>query len=203
MNVQELIEKLESAGFIDLIDPVYDESTGDLKSLKDVCEEKKIDGIRVEIKTISPRSHAGGGCKSFLARNSFVTVVGNKPFEDGKNERGEPWHIADGKAQNQHTRGLKFKLFPSSIKFDSIVDANTFIELYKSNTLKNIVHMFKYDMHSCHTYIPYFDPKTIKTEDDALNALGITEPKYREWLKREVYDYREKDFIKYNEWIDC
>ena len=36
MNVQELIEKLESAGFIDLIDPVYDESTGELKSLKDV-----------------------------------------------------------------------------------------------------------------------------------------------------------------------
>ena len=92
---------------------------------------------------------------------------------------------------------------PLSIKFDSINDGDTFIELYKSNVVKNIIYMLKYDQNAGHTHIPYFDPKTIKTEDDALNALGITVPEYREWLKRKVYDYREKDFIKYNEWIDC
>ena len=63
--------------------------------------------------------------------------------------------------------------------------------------------MLKYDQNAGHTHIPYFDPKVIKTEDDVLDALGITDENYRKWLKRDIYDYREKDFIKYNEWIDC
>ena len=35
-----------------------------------------------------------------------------------------------------------------------------------------------------------------------LDALGITDESERKWLKRDVDDYRVKDFIKYGKWID-
>lgn len=174
-----------------------------VNSIDKKCDEQAIDGIRVEVKGISPRSHDGDGCMSELARNSFVTLTGNRPFIDGKNEKGELWHKADGKRQNQYTRNKTFKLFPLSIKFDSMEEAWDFIKLYNTTVVKNIVHMLKYDMNACHTFIPYVDVKKIKTEDEFLDEIGITDKESREWLKRDVTDYRVKDFINYGKWIDC
>ena len=164
-----------------------------------VVEDNLIDGIRVEVKGILPiLNHVD----SELVKGYPVRVVWNVISIDGYTEDGQFW--ANANKRNTKTHGKKIGTpIPHSIRFSSVEDAQTFIDIYQTNVVKNIIYMLKYDQNAGHTHIPYFDPKTIKTEDDVLDAIGITEPKYREWLKREVYDYREKDFIKYNEWIDC
>lgn len=190
--------------------PIYDDSERFFSVLKRIlnyahnvcstekmCDENMLDGIRVAIKGIVPTKF-GSDSEWYRNRDTFVVddlviqngYVGNKFWAFAKSNQG------------------KFKKavgtpIPLSIKFDSTVLAQTFIDLYRTNVVKNIIYMIKYDQNAGHTHIPYFDPKTIKTEDDVLDALGITEPEYRTWLKREVYDYREKDFIKYDKWIDC
>lgn len=190
--------------------PIYDNSKRFFDILKkilnyahNVCstekmsDEKKLDGIRVALKDIVPVK-VGSNSEWYRNQDTFVVddlviqngYVGNKFWAFAKSNQG------------------KFKKavgtpIPLSIKFDSTMLAQTFIDLYRTNVVKNIIYMLKYDQNAGHTHIPYFDPKFIKTEDDVLNALGITEPEYREWLNRKVDDYREKDFIKYNEWIDC
>ena len=173
-----------------------------VKSLNDVDDENKIDGVRVIVKSITPGGKGQGNTE--YGKNLDVLLIDSDIIVDGFGEDGKVWFKTNGKIVNQwYKKKSDDTPIPHSIKLPTKDLAQTFIDLYRTNVVKNIIYMLKYDQHSGHTHIPYFDPKSIKTEDDVLNALGITEPKYREWLKREVYDYREKDFIKYNEWIDC
>lgn len=173
-----------------------------VKSLNDVDDENKIDGVRVIVKSITPGGKGQGNTE--YGRNLDVLLIDSDIIVDGFGEDGKVWFKTNGKIVNQwYKKKPDDTPIPHSIKLPTKDLAQTFIALYRTNVVKNIIYMLKYDQHSGHTHIPYFDPKTIKTEDDVLNALGITEPEYREWLKRKVDDYREKDFIKYNEWIDC
>ena len=212
LNNQDMIIGVYSDSDLNPNVPIYDDSkqffdvlkrvisyAHDVKSLGDVVEDNLIDGIRVEVKGILPiLNHVD----SELVKGYPVRVVWNVISIDGYTEDGQFW--ANANKRNTKTHGKKIGTpIPHSIRFSSVEDAQTFIDIYQTNVVKNIIYMLKYDQNAGHTHIPYFDPKTIKTEDDVLNALGITEPEYREWLKRKVYDYREKDFIKYNEWIDC
>ena len=212
LNNQDMIIGVYSDSDLNPNVPIYDDSkqffdvlkrvisyAHDVKSLGDVVEDNLIDGIRVEVKGILPiLNHVD----SELVKGYPVRVVWNVISIDGYTEDGQFW--ANANKRNTKTHGKKIGTpIPHSIRFSSVEDAQIFIDIYQTNVVKNIIYMLKYDQHSGHTHIPYFDPKTIKTEDDVLDALGITEPEYREWLKRKVDDYREKDFIKYNEWIDC
>ena len=212
LNNQDMLIGVYSDSDLNPNVPIYDDSkrffdvlksvisyAHDVKSLGDAVEDNLIDGVRVEVKGILPiLNHVD----SELVKGYPVRVVWNVISIDGYTEDGQFW--ANANKRNTKTHGKKIGTpIPHSIKFNTKEEAQTFIDLYRTNVVKNIIYMLKYDQHSGHTHIPYFDPKTIKTEDDVLDALGITEPEYREWLKREVYDYREKDFIKYNEWIDC
>ena len=151
------------------------------------------------VNTIIPSSDKDG--KNEFGRNRAVSIIDNFVIDNGKMENGSNWWEF-GNA-NQYTKGITHKDIPVSIKFLSNSEAQTFINLYHTNVVKNIIYMLKYDQNAGHTHIPYFDPKVIKTEDDVLDALGITDETHRQWMKRDVYDYREKDFIKYGEWIDC
>ena len=212
LNNQDMLIGVYSDSDLNPNLPIYDDSkrffdvikrvisyAHDVKSLGDVVESNLIDGIRVEVKGILPiLNHVD----SELVKGYPVRVVWNVVSIDGYTEDGQFW--ANANKRNTKTHGKKIGTpIPKSIKVDSIEEGKTLIGLYSTNVMKNIIYMLKYDQHSGHTHIPYFDTKVIKTEDDILDALGITEPEYREWLKRDVYDYREKDFIKYNEWIDC
>ena len=173
-----------------------------VKSLNDVDDENKIDGVRVIVKSITPGGKGQGNTE--YGRNLDVLLIDSDIIVDGFGEDGKVWFKTNGKIVNQwYKKKPDNTPIPHSIKLPTKDLAQTFIDLYRTNVVKNIIYMLKYDQHSGHTHIPYFDPKTIKTEDDVLDALGIVEPEYRTWLKREVHDYREKDFIKYNEWIDC
>ena len=189
--------------------PIYDDSdrfnavlekvlnyAHNIKSLGDMTEENKIDGIRVEVKMIQ----ASNKFSDTEVNRQYDVMVVMKQIIDNGYVGGVFWSEARRKCGNAKLVGTPI---PCSIKFRTNTDAQEFINLYGSNVVKNIIYMLKYDQNAGHTHIPYFDPKTIKTEDDVLDALGITNKKHRAWLKREVYDYRDKDFIKYNEWIDC
>ena len=169
----------------------------DIKSMKSLVDENEINGIRVEVRRIIMTN---AECDSELCKQRDVWIVNNQIVEDGY-VNGVFWSM---NKKNTKTNGKKIGTpIPRSIKFESKELAQAFIDLYRTNVVMNIIHILKYGPDVFFDYFPYFDPKTIKTEDDVLNALGITEPEYREWLKRKVDDYREKDFIKYNEWIDC
>lgn len=190
--------------------PIYDNSERFFDILKkilnyahNVCstekmsERSKLNGIRVALKDIVP---VKVGSNSEWYRNQDTFVVDNMVIDNGY--VGEKfWAFA--KSNQGKFKKSNGTPIPISIEFRTKDLAQTFIDLYRTNVVKNIIYMLKYDQNAGHTHIPYFDPKTIKTDDDVLDALGITEPEYRTWLKRDVYDYREKDFIRYNEWIDC
>lgn len=212
LNNQDMLIGVYSDSDLNPNVPIYDDSkrffdvlksvisyAHDVKSLGDVVEDNLIDGVRVEVKGILPiLNHVD----SELVKGYPVRVVWNVISIDGYTEDGQFW--ANANKRNTKTHGKKIGTpIPHSIKFNTKEEAQTFIDLYHTNVVKNIIYMLKYDQNAGHTHIPYFDPKTIKNEDNVLDALGITEPEYREWLKRKVDDYREKDFIKYNEWIDC
>ena len=188
----------DSYMFFDVLEKVLNYAHT-IKSLCDVSEEDKIDGIRVEIKEIAS---VNMNCDSEFRRFEPIGIIGKCVIDSGFGPDGSWWSIS-GKQRKTCYMKPEGTPIPHSIKFDTTIDAKSFIDLYRTNVVKNIIYMLKYDQHSGHTHIPYFDPKVIKTEDDVLDALGITEPEYREWLKRNVDDYREKDFIKYGEWIDC
>ena len=189
----------DSQRFFDVLEKILNYAHN-VKSLCDMNEENQISGIRAEIKDIAP---IDSGSPTDYHRNSSVIIVGKTPIIDGYVNESY-WNMVGRKAATtkQFKQEVSAKI-PYSIKFDTTIDAQTFIDLYRTNVVKNIIYMLKYDQHSGHTHIPYFDPKVIKTEDDVLDALGITDETHRQWMKRDVYDYREKDFIKYGEWIDC
>lgn len=168
-----------------------------VKSLGDMDEENKIDGIRVEVKTIIPITMDGN---SELYRQRDVWIVHDKVIVSVY-VGGVFWSLARRKCGNSKTEGTPI---PHSIQFPTTELAHFFIDLYRTNVVKNIIHMVKYGQNfgSELRHIPYFDvSQGLTTEDDVLNALGITDESERNWMKREVYDYRVKDFIKYSEWI--
>ena len=196
----------DSKRFFDVLKRVLDYAHG-VKSLGDKTDRNMMDGFRVEVKSIAVLKN---NTTTKWTRNVCVEITSKYTFTDGficipdKNGALKKCHWAGAGKLHQGTyKKATDAPIPLSIKFDSINDGDTFIKLYKSNVVKNIIYMLKYDQNAGHTHIPYFDPKVIKTEDDVLDALGITNEEHRNWLKRDVYDYREKDFIKYREWIDC
>lgn len=173
-----------------------------VKSLGDVDEENKIDGIRIEIKEMMPRSGASTTMTE-LARHYPVCVAGKDIFVDGVGADGKWWSIS-GKQKCGWTKDEGTPI-PHSIQFPTTEIAQSFIDLYRTNVVKNIIHMLKYgpNFGSELKHTPYFNPSEIKTEDDVLNALGITDEAERTWLERPIYDYRVKDFIKYGEWLSA
>ena len=172
----------------------------DIKSLGSVVEDKVMDGIRVQVFSIKPMVDYVKDPKCASAEY-HVKVVGKDVIEDGA-VGGVFWANANKKNTKTHGKAIGTPI-PHSIQFKTIELAQIFIGLYHTGLMKNIINMLKFDVHIEFQHIPYFDPRTIKTEDDVLDALGITDLEHRTWLKRKVYDYREKDFIRYNEWIDC
>lgn len=187
----------DSQRFFDVLEKVLNYAKT-VKSLGDMDEENKIDGIRVEVKLIVPQNV---GAATEYARTKGVTLTGKTVLNNGYDPDGNIWFREGGK-RPRYEREDNAPI-PHSIQFPTVELAQSFINLYRTPIVRNIIHMLKYDQHSGHTHIPYFDPKVIKTEDDVLDALGITDETHRQWMKRDVYDYREKDFIKYGEWIDC
>ena len=187
----------DSKMFFDVLEKILNYAHN-AKNLCDVSEEDKIDGIRVEVKRIVPQN---GGAATAYARVKDVTLTGKTVLINGYDPAGNIWFREGGKTP-RYERADDTPI-PHSIKFDTTNDAQAFIDLYRTNVVKNIIHMVKYSQDNQWFHTPYFDPKVIKTEDDVLDALGIMDENYRKWLKRDIYDYREKDFIKYGEWIDC
>ena len=185
----------DSDMFFDVLEKILNYAHN-VKSLGDMGESKQIEGIRVEVKEIQASNKFSN---TETNRQYDVRLVENQVIDNGY-VGGLFWSSTRRKCGNAKEEGTPI---PYSIKFDNAIAAQAFIDLYRTNVVKNIIYMLKYDQNAGHTHIPYFDPKVIKTEDDVLDALGITDENYRQWMKRDVYDYREKDFIKYGEWIDC
>ena len=185
----------DSDMFFDVLEKILNYAHN-VKSLGDMGESKQIEGIRVEVKEIQASNKFSN---TETNRQYDVRLVENQVIDNGY-VGGLFWSSTRRKCGNAKEEGTPI---PYSIKFDNAIAAQAFIDLYRTNVVKNIIYMLKYDQNAGHTHIPYFDPNTIKTEDDVLDALGITNEEHRNWLKRDVYDYREKDFIKYGEWIDC
>ena len=184
--------------FFNILEKIL-EYAHNMKSIGDMVEKNQIDGVRLEVYTQRPIK-LGSETEYYRTRNA--RIIGKFSFNNGYTKNGEFWASAGKVNQGGHDKS-KGTPIPMSLKFNSFDESDIFKDLYFSNTVQNIMHMLKYGESFELTHIPYFDPKVIKTEDDVLDALGITDETHRQWMKRDVYDYREKDFIKYGEWIDC
>ena len=169
-------------------------------SFADHVDENRVDGIRVQVKGVVPKS-GGPGCQSETARMFNTDIVGRAVCFDGRSiDDGEWWSNAGGihKSGYQKKEG---EPFPLSIRFDSVEDARWFIIAWRgTNTARNVVHMLKYGPSVPLKHIPYFDGSL--GQHHVFECLELDKSDSGAmWITRSVPDYRIKDFIRYGEWI--
>ena len=160
------------------------------------CEKEKIDGWRVQINRIVPfKSEIKR--KDFSARKACVNVVQDKSvFYDGF-DGDVCWNNV--RYRNQYSKNVLIPL-PYSIQFKTEQEAINFKDSCRCNFYFNMVQMLKVDLNTPIEYLPwmqdYTHPWTDKDYCEFFGRLGMSR-ECQEWMCRDVYDYRVKDYIDY------
>jgi hypothetical protein len=161
-------------------------------NLEKRIESQKREGIRVEIKEMCPIPNDGSNAIS--KRMVPVEVTSKKYYINGLDENGLNW--SEGRAKNKYSKG-KDANFAFSIKFETTEEAENFVKSSQTNFYKNFIHMIKFDMHAPLKLIPFMNDYSKEwTNEDFCKFFNLNEEESK-FMCREVYDYREKDFIKY------
>ena len=169
-----------------------------LHNLEQFDEKNKIDGWRCEIKDILPSNQGNG--ESFYAREAICNIFQlnkNNVFFNGHDKEGKEWMNT-----RKQKRGIKLSgsPFPHSIKFQTEEEALNFQSSCNTNFYMNIMYLLKFDMNTPLSFLPwmgdYSHPWTDKDYCEFFGGLGMSK-ECQEWMCREVYDYRIKDFIDY------
>ena len=167
-------------------------------TIKDVLEQMQLDGIRAEIHEMLPAATGTKGGQSFAAKTNVIAMVNlrnNAVFVDGYNQQGIFW-TEDGRAKNGSSKNIG-AAFPYSIKFNTILEANNFVESCRTNFYKNLIYLLKFNAHTPFAALPYMeDYSKVWTDEDYCKFFGLTEEE-SEFMCRKVDDYRVKDFINH------
>lgn len=167
-------------------------------SIKDVVEQNKIDGVRVELHEMLLAATGEKGGQSLSAKTNMVAMVNlrnNAVFENGYNINGIYW-TEDGRAKNGSSK-INGATFPYSILFNTLEEANNFVKSCRTEFYKNLIHLLKFNAHTPFSALPYMkDYSKVWTDEDYCKFFGLTEEE-SEFMCRKVDDYRVKDFINY------
>ena len=161
-------------------------------------EKNKINGWRVQVKAITPldphidsNTEYSRKCQCNVFAMNTVNV-----FYDGYDGDTE-WMKTRRQTQGKKESGAPF---PESIKFKTRKEAVNFEESCNTNFYNNILYLLKLDMHTPLNFLPwmgdYNHPWTDADYCRFFGKLGLDRECQR-WMCRDVYDYREKDFINY------
>lgn len=166
-------------------------------NLEGHVDVNQVDGWRVQIKAltaIDPHIHS----MSEVDRKGQCNVFGmnrHNVFHNGFDGDVE-WMKTRRQTTGRKASGAPL---PYSIKFESEEEARNFEKSCNTNFYQNIIYLLKFDMHSPLKYLPWMgDYSHPWTDDDYcrfFDALGMTE-ECQQWMCREVFDYRIKDFIR-------
>ena len=168
-------------------------------TFNDKCEYNKIDGWRCEVKFIYFIVCSNADNRQPLKN---INIVWKDSFFNGYDENNVYW--TEGRLKNQYSKKIN-DVFPCSIKFNKKINADNFIKSTSySMFFTNMIHMFLSDMHTPLFAIPYIinnehgEYDKPWTDEDYCKYFDLTEEE-SEFMCREVYDYREKDYINYTE----
>ena len=161
-------------------------------------EKNRIDGWRVQVKAITPldphidsTTEYSRKCQCNVFAMNAVNVFYNG--YDGATE----WMKTRRQTQGKKESGAPF---PESIKFKTKKEAVNFEKSCNTNFYNNILYLLKLDMHTPMNFLPwmgdYSHPWTDSDYCQFFGKLGMDRACQR-WMCRNVYDYREKDFINY------
>lgn len=166
-------------------------------------EKNKVDGWRVQVKAITPldphidsQTKYSRKCQCNVFAMNAVNVFYNG--YDGDTE----WMKTRRQTQGKKESGAPF---PESIKFRTKKEAVNFEKSCNTNFYNNILYLLKLDMHTPLNFLPWMgDYSYAWTDEDYcrfFGKIGMSKECQR-WMCRDVYDYREKDFINYAEIVD-
>ena len=160
-------------------------------------EADKVEGFRCEVKEIVPMYPMHKRLSGY-ARTSCVMVVPYKAvFYNGKDEVGKDWTTV--RSRNKYTKDEGTAL-PHSIEFNTKEEALNFQKSCQTNFYKKWIQIVKVDMHTPLKFLPwmndYSHPWTDNDYCEFFGKLGMSK-ECQEWMCRDVYDYRVKDFIDY------
>ena len=132
----------------------------------------------------------------------FVKLKGEAVFFDGKTKNGIDWTQNQKKSRGWKEEGSPF---PLSIRFDNEEEANNFRDSCRTKFFMNIIYLLKFDQHTPLKFLPWMEdyshPWTDEDYCEFFCNLGMSK-ECQEWMCRDVYDYRIKDFINYIKFDD-
>ena len=165
-------------------------------NLAQVDDVKKVDGWRCQILDVIPTGRPNDNSNRIISNDLFHGIK-KVVFFDGKDEDGIWW--SETRNRNQYTKEVGMPI-PHSIKFSSKEEALNFQESCQTNFYRNIMYLFKLDMHTPLKFLPwmkdYSHPWTDEDYCEFFGKLGMSE-ECQKWMCRDVYDYRVKDFVDY------
>jgi superfamily II DNA or RNA helicase len=165
-------------------------------NIADHDDIKKKDGWRCEIKKMAVINSTCGNAECFrMISTAIVKLDGEVVFFNGKNSNGLDW--TDTREANGYSKA-EGSPFPHSIQFPDEQTADNFRDTCRTKWFRNFVYITKCDVNVPFSKLPFMNDYSHAWTDDELNTyFGLT-PEESEWMKRDVYDYRIKDYMKYN-----
>ena len=168
------------------------------QNLSNVDEKNKVDGWRCQILDVIPTGRPNDDSNRLISNDLFHGIK-NVVFYDGYDENGIEWMKLRNKNQYTKESGSPF---PHSIKFKSKEEALNFQASCRTNFYRNIMYLFKLDMHTPLDFLPWMkDYSHTWTDEDYCKFFDLTEEE-SEFMCRKVDDYRVKDFINYMKFDD-
>lgn len=170
-------------------------------NIAQVMEKDRRDGWRCQIHRVLPLTFKKTNGMSETNRKrqcNIFSLKNNSVYFDGYTNEGVDW-VDTVKNQYQKPHGAPF---PYSIRFGNEEEARNFESSCNTNFYNNILFVLKLNATTPFEFLPYMEdyshPWTDSDYCDFFAKRGMSE-ECRKWLCRDVYDYRDKDFIDYIE----
>ena len=195
------MKKIYDKNILNIIEKIKTKIILNNLSIDKYIEYNKIDGWRVELNSITPFANKGNSYYRRTIPIELINSIKNCVFNNGYDKNNKYW--TEDKKKNKYCKNIGDSL-PQSIKFKFEKNANNFVSSIRTNFYKNWIYLIKVDMHMPFFILPYIiDNKHGEydkpwTNEDYYKYFDLTEEESK-FMSREVYDYREKDYINYYE----
>ena len=195
------IENIYNENILNIIEKINNKIISNNLSIDKYIEYNKIDGYRVKLDIINPISTRGNSISRRISPVCIVNHKRNCVFNNGYDKNNKYW--TENITKNKYSKKIGDNL-PQSIKFKFEKNADNFVNSVRTNFYKNWIYLIKVDMHTPLFALPYIiddehgEYDKPWTNEDYCKYFDLTEEESK-FMSREVYDYREKDYINYYE----